>query len=125
MTYADQAYTEASVMSASPEQLIVLLYDGAIKFLQQAEAAYGLGQTEIGRDKIRRAERILTELQSSLDMDQGEVAQRLQDIYLFAKTQILSVLISKDTQTLRQVADLLGELREAWSTIADQAQAAS
>src|SRR5262249_54660797 len=70
---ARAAYIEASVRSATPERLVVLLYDGAIRFLYAAATSAREGRREIAREKLRRAQAIIDELNRTLDMNQGEI----------------------------------------------------
>jgi len=113
-----QAYREASVMTASPEQLVVMLYDGAGRFLRQAEGAMNGGGTWLqASQKLSRAEAIIDELLATLDMDAGEIAERLQAIYVFCKTRLIEARLERDAGRVDQVARLLAELRDAWATI--------
>ena len=75
-------------MTASPEQLVVMLYDGAGRFLRQAEGSMIDGSWLQASEKLSRAEAIIDELLATLDMDAGEVADRLQSIYVFCKTRL-------------------------------------
>jgi flagellar secretion chaperone FliS len=113
-----QAYREASVMTASPEQLVVMLYDGAGRFLRQAEGAMNGGGTWLqASQKLSRAEAIIDELLATLDMDAGEIAERLQAIYVFCKTRPTEARLERDPGRVDQVARLLADLRDAWATI--------
>ena len=80
------AYRQQSVMTASPGQLVVMLYDGALRFLLQASTAMRAGD-QFGCDaKLRRAEAIIDELHVVLDKERGgEIASRLEGIYVFCK----------------------------------------
>ena len=111
------AYRENSIMTASPEQLVVMLYDGAGRFLRQAEGSMLDGSWLEASEKLSRAEAIIDELLATLDMDAGEVADRLQSIYVFCKTRLIEARIERDSVRVDQVARLLGELREAWSQV--------
>jgi flagellar secretion chaperone FliS len=111
------AYRENSIMTASPEQLVVMLYDGAGRFLRQAEGAMLDRSWLVASEKLSRAEAIIDELLATLDMDAGEVAARLQSIYVFCKTRLIEARIERDSVRVDQVARLLGELREAWSQV--------
>jgi flagellar secretion chaperone FliS len=111
------AYRENSIMTASPEQLVVMLYDGAGRFLRQAEGSMLDGSWLVASEKLSRAEAIIDELLATLDMDAGEVADRLQSIYVFCKTRLIEARIERDSVRVDQVARLLGELREAWSQV--------
>ena len=118
-----QAYREASVMTASPEQLVVMLYDGAGRFLRQAEGSMVDGAWLQAGEKLSRAEAIIDELLATLDMEAGEIAERLQAIYVFCKTRLIEARIERDPVRVDQVARLLAELRGAWATIKDPAAA--
>ena len=111
------AYRENSIMTASPEQLVVMLYDGAGRFLRQAEGSMLDGSWLVASEKLSRAEAIIDELLATLDMDAGEVADRLQSIYVFCKSRLIEARIERDSVRVDQVARLLGELREAWSQV--------
>ena len=113
-----QAYRESSVLTATPEQLVVMLYDGAGRFLRQAEAALGEGAWEHAHDRLQRGEAIIDELLATLDMDQGQIAERLQAIYIYCKRCLREARKDREGEKIRLVIRLLGELREAWSHVA-------
>ncbi|HEY1370791.1 MAG TPA: flagellar export chaperone FliS [Gaiellaceae bacterium] len=119
-----QAYTEASVMTATPQQLVVMLYDGAIRFLAQSAECMRAGRREQAHTKLRRAEAIIDELNRSLDMSYGEIPSRLRSIYLFSKRQLIQAHVHSDPQPVEHVGKLLSELRESWDSIAQQGVAA-
>jgi flagellar protein FliS len=123
--YADQsqAYRTSSVMTASPEQLVVMLYDGCIRFLRQAEAALGEQSWVQAGERLTRAEAILDELHCTLDMSQGELPQRLEAIYVFCKRCLVEARIDRTPVKVRHVVRLMADLREAWATLAAQAAA--
>ena len=116
-----RAYRESAVLSAQPEQLIVMLYDGARRFLHQAAIAMGEGQVELAHRKLRRTEDILLHLREVLDMEQGgEIATRLQSIYIFCQSYLLKARLDRDPAKIDRVSAMLGELRDAWATIEQQ-----
>jgi flagellar secretion chaperone FliS len=114
-----QAYRESAVLTASPEQLVVMLYDGAARFLRQAEAALGEGAFEHAHDRLGRGEDIIDELLATLDMDQGEIAERLQAIYVYCKRCLMEARLKRDAAQISLVIRLLAELRDAWAQIAN------
>jgi flagellar secretion chaperone FliS len=116
---ARQAYAQSSVMTASPEQLVVMLYDGALRFLRQSAEAMRAGQREQSRNRMRRAEAIIEELNTSLDMSHGQIPARLRSIYLFCNRQLILANVETDASAIDAVIRLLGELREAWYTVAN------
>jgi flagellar protein FliS len=117
------AYRESAILTASPEQLVVMLYDGAVRFLRQAEAAMAEGAWQHAFERMTRAEAILDELLATLDMSQGEIAERLQAIYVFCKRLLIEARLERQAVKIGQVIPLLNELREAWARIASGATA--
>ena len=113
-----QAYKDSSVLTASPEQLVVMLYDGALRFLARSAAAMRAGQPSAAGGSLRRAQAIIDELLATLDMSAGEVAERLQSIYVFCTRTLVEAQVESDPVKLDQVCDLLRELRDAWAEIA-------
>jgi len=114
---AKLAYTEASVMTASPERLVVMLYDGAIRFLHQSAAALRAGKRDTARERLRRATAIIDELTRSLDLSQGEIAVGLRSIYSFCSRHLIDSTLHADPEGYEKVAELLAELRESWAAI--------
>ena len=114
------AYTEAAVLTAPPGRLVVMLYDGAIRFLAQSGAAMRIGDRERSRDRMRRAEAILDELLLTLDMRYGEIPIRLRSIYLFCKRELHDANVNGEPERLDGVGRLLAELRESWEVLASR-----
>jgi flagellar protein FliS len=121
---ASRAYTESSVLTAPPERLVVMLYDGAGRFLARAAATIRAGEPGAAGEPLRRAQAILDELLVTLDPSAGEVAERLQSIYLFCQRTLVEAQLERDAAKVDRVAELLAELRDAWAQIADPARLA-
>ena len=117
LAYSPRAYRENAVLSAPPERLIVMLYDGARRFLHQAAVAMREEQIEGSHLKLRRAEDIIIHLRESLDLEQGEIAARLQSIYIFCQRHLREARLERDPAKVEQVSALLGTLREAWAAV--------
>ncbi|HEX2086648.1 MAG TPA: flagellar export chaperone FliS [Solirubrobacteraceae bacterium] len=114
-----QAYRSSSVMTASPGQLVVMLYDGAGRFLRQAELAAEEGAWRHAMDRLEKADAIVDELLVTLNVEQGgQIAERLQGIYIFCKRLMIEARIERDADRIRKTASLLSGLREAWAEIA-------
>jgi flagellar secretion chaperone FliS len=114
-----QAYRESAVLTAPPERLVVMLYDGARRFLHQASVAMRAGDVPVAHERLRRAEAIVEHLRATLDPDQGEISARLDAIYVFSLRQLAEARMQQDADKLEQVGELLGELRSAWATVAE------
>ena len=116
------AYKQQSILTATPGQLVVMLYDGCLRFLQQGAQSMREGKLAEAGSRLQRAEAILDELLSTLDLEQGGViASRLQGIYVFALRHLMEARLERDAGKIDRVVELLGELRESWMEIAAQA----
>jgi flagellar secretion chaperone FliS len=123
MTYTTAAYRQSSVLTASSPQLIVMLYDGARRFLSQASAAMAAREIPTAHNKLLRAEQILRHLRNTVDLEQGQIAHNLVALYEFHLRQCRSARVNQDASTLDEVNAMLGQLRSAWATVADGAAA--
>lgn len=116
---ANRAYTESSVLTAPRERLVVMLYDGAIRFLHQSAVAMRAGNQRVFLDRVQRAEAIIKELNVTLDMQRGgEVAERLRSIYQFCNLHLTAATMEGDPAKIEDVIRLLSELRDSWQQIA-------
>ena len=114
-----QAYRSSSVMTASPAQLVVMLYDGAGRFLRQAEIAADECAWRHASDRLDKGDAIVDELLVTLDVEQGgQIAERLQGIYVFCKRLTIEARLERDADKIRRTASLLGGLRDAWAEVA-------
>ncbi len=113
------AYKENSVTTQSNGRLVVMLYAGAVKFLQQAIVQIeARNWAEKGRF-INKASDIIEELNVTLNMDAGgDIATNLRALYLFMLRHLMKANIQRDPQMLREVIDLLEDLLSAWKAIA-------
>ena len=111
------AYKESAVLTAPPEQLVLMLYDGIHRFLFQATVAMRGGDYVLTNTKLQRAEAIIDELIATLDHDQGEVSDRLNAIYLYSRRALSESRIEKSPEKIEHVQGLIRELRDAWAEI--------
>jgi len=115
---APNAYRESAVLTATPEQLVVMLYDGANRFLTQSAIAIRDGRAGLAGEKLRRAEAIIDELLATLDVTVGEIADRLQALYLFFKEHLMAARLKQDAGKVDEVAHFMRELRASWAAVA-------
>src|SRR5437870_2747704 len=108
-------YRQTQAETASPIQLVVMLYDGAIRFLSVAREKMDLGDLEVRHNHILKAQRILGELLSTLDTKQGgEVAANLQRLYTYMIEQLVEANLNDKKEPIDLVIRMLRELRESW-----------
>lgn len=116
---SSKAYRQNAVLSASPAQLVIELYDGARRFLRQAAEAMGEREIERAHNKLRRAEMIIDHLNGVIDDDQGEIAPHLHAVYAFYLAHLNEARMKQDPGKVREVSRMLGQLREAWREVAE------
>jgi flagellar secretion chaperone FliS len=117
------AYKESAVLTAPPEQLVLMLYDGVHRFLFQATVAMRGGDYILTNTKLQRAEAIIDELIATLDHEQGgAIADRLNAIYLYARRSLGESRIEKSPEKIEHVQGLIRDLRESWAQICSGAE---
>lgn len=120
-TKGAQAYLQTQVQSRTPVELVVMLYDGAIKFLSQASDAMATGDLVAKRHALSRGLAIVQELQHMLNMEAGgEIAERLDGIYTYVLGRCYEANAQRETAGLDEAIRLLTPLRDAWGEIAGQ-----
>jgi flagellar secretion chaperone FliS len=108
-------YQNNQVTTASPEQLLIMFYDGAIRFIRQAKEAMAAGDRVRKLESISKALAIVTELANTLDHEVGgEIAENLDALYYFMSRELTRANLENDAEKLKVVEDLLCGLRETW-----------
>jgi len=114
-------YREMEIQTASPVELVALLYDAAIASLQKARAHLASRNIEKRTRCLNEASAILTELQANLDFEQGsDIAISLDRLYGYMKGRILQANLLQDAAPLTEVVNLLDDLRAAWVEVAQK-----
>ena len=112
-----QHYVKNAVETATPLMLIIMLYDEAVKMCQLAAQDMG-SDNESVHNKLIKAQKIITELTVSLNMDAGgEVAENLKSIYVYAHMRLVEANIEKNKAKVEEVLKIMKELREAWNIV--------
>jgi flagellar protein FliS len=112
-------YKQTEINTANQGTLIVMLYDGAIKFLNIALENLASTKTyDVVNTNILKTQDILTELMLSINLNEkNDIAQNLFSLYMYFKKRLLEANIQKDPEIIKEVIKLLRELREAWDKI--------
>lgn len=122
LTRGAEAYRQTEARSRSPLELVVMLYDGALRFVAEASEAHANRQIAARGTAISRAIAIVGELQSTLNLDEGgEIATQLDRLYGYIQNRLLDVTMHQDPKALTEVRTLLSTLRDAWAQIATPA----
>jgi flagellar protein FliS len=115
---APQSYQQNAVMTAPPGRLVVMLYDGAGRFLRRASLAMRNGDVGRTNESLQRGEAIIDELLVTLDHEKGgEIAAGLRDLYLFCRRHLNEARVEQDHEKVDAVVGLLAELRDAFAQI--------
>ena len=122
MTRGAEAYYQTHVQSRSPLELVVMLYDGALRFLDQAAVAMDERDMATKALALSRAFAILNELQSTLNVkDGGELARQLDALYAHMHDRLVDANVQRSSAPIRDVINLLTPLRDAWMQVATPA----
>ena len=113
------AYQDTSVTTQSKGRLIILLYDGAIKFMKLAIRELEAGNYEAKGRYIIKAQNIINELDAVLDTSAGgDISANLRKLYRFMNNRLSDANIKRDHQMIREVITLMEELNQSWKAIA-------
>ena len=111
-------YMRSQVETASPTQLVLMLYDGAIRFLSAGREKMLARQLEQKNTYLVKSQRIISELMSTLDHSQGgSVAANLQRLYAYMLQRIVEGNLHDEPEAISEVIDLLRDLRASWEEV--------
>lgn len=111
-----EQYSNNKIMTASPSELTLMLYDGAIKFCNIA--IMGVEQKDIGKahSNIIKTEKIIRYLRETLDM-KYPVAQDFENIYVYLDRRLVEANLKKDKDILEEVCGHLRSVRDTWKEV--------
>jgi flagellar protein FliS len=113
-------YQKNAVNGASPLQLVVMLYDGAIKFMEAGKRAMTDGDRDKQNYNLQKAQKIVMELMSCLDMNEGkEIATNLLSLYSYVLNELVMGNMTDDKEAIDRGVKVLSDLRESWRHIQD------
>ncbi len=116
-----QKYQENKIEGASQAEMIIMLYEGAIKFMNQGILYIESKNIEKSNESIIKAQRIVNELQITLNFDEGgEIATNLYRLYDFCMQELIRANVKKDISGLQNSIGIFENLLEAWKSIANQ-----
>ena len=115
-----QSYRQVATSTATPGQLVLMLYDGAIRFLEQARLGFTkddpLEFNQTINNNIIRAQAIINEMNACLNMEAGgELSKTLRGLYNYFDRRLQESNQRKEEQGINEVLQRLGVLRDAWA----------
>ena len=110
---AAEAYKRQQIMTATPEALTLMLYNGCLKFIDEGVKALEEKQYEQANNSLIKAENIISEFRVTLNMEY-EIAQQLMPLYNYAYDRLVEGNLKSDVSLIRQGYDIIHELRDAW-----------
>lgn len=113
------AYAKNKILTASPAELTLMLYEGAIKFCNIAIAAIEEKDIEKAHNNITKVENIIAEFLSTLD-HKYSVAQDFENVYSYLMERLLEANLKKDKEILEEVLTHLRTMRDTWKEVMEQ-----
>lgn len=114
---AYQVYQNNQVNTASQEKLLLMLYDGGLKFLRLSILALEEKNFEKTNEYLKKTQNIINELMVTLNFDTGEIAQNLYSLYDFMNHELIQANIQKDIEKIKTVQSMMEELRNTFAQI--------
>lgn len=109
-------YNNSKILTATPAELTLMLYEGAIKFCNVAEVAIEQKNVEKAHDNIMRTQKIIDYLRQTLDM-KYPVAQDFERIYVYLSERLLQANLKKDKEILEEILMHLRSVRDTWKEV--------
>lgn len=115
---AAEAYKAARFENAPPLKLVQLMYEGALRFIDQAQNHHDAGETSRFTERCLRAHAIVAELRLALDRNQApELAENLAQLYSFAETELCRAASSESSEPLPAARRVLATLLDGWKKL--------
>lgn len=111
-------YRKSAVQGATPLQLVIMLYDGALKFMEAGKHAMAAKDLDKQNTALQKAQKIVFELIACLDMEKGgEIAANLLSLYSYVVEQLVQANLRDDAEAVDRCIRILSDLRESWVQI--------
>lgn len=114
MVNAAEAYKRQQIMTATPEALTLMLYNGCLKFMSEGIEFMEKKDFEQANTALQKAQNIISEFRITLDM-QYDIAKQLMPLYNYTYDRLVEGNIKGDIRMLQESKDIITELRDAWA----------
>lgn len=121
--FNSSTYLRDAILTAAPEQLQLMLYDGAIRFASQARDAIEAGQIEASYNLLTRAQRIVREMELGLRPEVApQLCLQMASLYRFVFSKLVDANVHKDVQAVDDALKILRHQRETWAIVVQKVQ---
>ena len=111
---AAEAYKRQQIMTATPEALTLMLYNGCLKFIDEGIQSVKDEKWEDANTSLQKAQNIISEFRITLDMDY-DISKQLMPLYNYTYDRLVEGNIKSDTAMLEEAKGIIKELRDAWA----------
>ena len=122
MVNAAEAYKRQQVLTATPEALTLMLYNGALRFMAEGREAIEKKDYEEANNSLQKAQNIITEFRVTLNMEY-EIAHQLLPLYNYVYDRLVEANMKSDVKQLDEAKNIITELRDAWAQAMKKARA--
>jgi flagellar protein FliS len=122
MVNAAEAYKRQQVLTATPEALTLMLYNGALRFMTEGREAIEKKDYEEANNSLQKAQNIITEFRVTLNMEY-EIAHQLLPLYNYVYDRLVEANMKSDIEQLDEAKTIITELRDAWAQAMKKARA--
>ncbi len=114
MVNAAEAYRRQQIMTATPEALTLMLYNGCLKFINEGSEALGRKDFEQANTSLQKAQNIISEFRITLNMDY-DISHQLMPLYNYCYDRLVEGNLRNDQKQIDEAKDIITELRDAWA----------
>jgi len=119
---AAEAYKRQQVMTATPEALTLMLYNGCLKFIDEGIQHVNAKDWEKANTALQKAQNIISEFRITLNMDY-DISHQLMPLYNYAYDRLVEGNMKSDTEQIKEARNIIKELRDAWAQAMKKARA--
>ena len=114
MVNAAEAYKRQQILTATPEALTLMLYNGALRFMTEGREALEKKDFEEANTALQKAENIITEFRVTLNMEY-DIAHQLMPLYNYVYDRLVEANLKSDVEKIDEAKHIISELRDAWA----------
>ena len=111
---AAEAYKKQQIMTATPEALTLMLYNGCLKFIKEGADSLAEKNYEAANTSLQKAQNIISEFRVTLNMDY-EISHQLMPLYNYAYDRLVEGNLDDNFDAIKEATDIITELRDAWA----------